>query len=221
MTFEAAIFDLDGTLLNTLEDIADAANSVLKKRGFPMHDLAAFRSFVGDGVNELVTRILPHEKQNDETIFACVDEFRETYDRHWDQKARLYEGIAEMLDQLTHKRLAMAILSNKPDDFTKKCVNKFFFNWNFEPVMGDQPGIPRKPAPEGALKIAAQLNITPAHILYVGDSDVDMKTATAAGMFSVGALWGFRTRNELVENGARKVISHPRELPALLEKAGP
>ncbi len=216
MTFKAVIFDLDGTLLNTLEDIADAANRVLQKQGFPVHDSAAFRHFVGDGVRALITRILPEEKRHPATIHAFVNEFRRIYSRHWDQKTKPYEGIADLLNQLTRKRIALAVLSNKPDDFTKKCVNKFFSQRHFEVVMGDQKDVQRKPDPQGALKISDALNLPPEQILYLGDSDVDMKTALSAGMFPVGALWGYRSMNELIENGAQKVISHPAELLTLL-----
>ena len=212
----AVIFDLDGTLLNTLEDIANSANSVLESHGFPTHEIYEYRNFVGDGINMLITRVLPQDKQNDDTIRACVKAFREVYSRNWKVKTKPYDGVAEMLDELSARRLKLAVLSNKPDDFTKKCVDGLLPKWNFAIVLGYHSGSLRKPDPTGARQIAEYLNISPSHILYLGDSDVDMQTASAAGMFPVGALWGFRSMGELRASGARAVIERPQELLTLL-----
>ncbi|MBW2217331.1 MAG: HAD family hydrolase [Deltaproteobacteria bacterium] len=216
MNFKAVIFDLDGTLLDTLEDIADAANHVLSHRGFPNYDTDAYRHFVGDGINILFTRVLPEEKQNEEAVFECVQAFREAYGHHWNIKTKPYDGVPEMLDGLTARGLKMAVLSNKPDDFAKKCVAELLSKWRFEVVSGFRNGIPPKPDPGGALQIAEILDIEPEQILYLGDTDVDMKTAIAAGMFPVGALWGFRSVEELRNSGAEKVIALPQDLLHLI-----
>ena len=216
MNFKAVIFDLDGTLLDTLEDIADAVNHVLAKRGFPTHDTDAYRHFVGDGVNILLTRVLPEKKQNEEVVAECVKAFREAYGHYWNVRTKPYDGVPEMLDGLTARGLKMAVLSNKPDDFAKKCVAELLSTWRFEIVFGFHNGIPRKPHPGGALQIAELLDTGPEHILYLGDTDVDMKTATAAGMFPVGALWGFRSVEELRNSGAEKVIARPQDLLQLV-----
>ena len=216
MQFMAVIFDLDGTLLNTLEDIANSANSVLASHDFPTHNIYDYRNFVGDGINMLITRVLPEDKRNDDTIRKCVNAFREAYRRNWNVKTKPYDGVAEMLDELSARRLKLAVLSNKPDDFTKKCVAGLLPKWNFTMVLGYHSGALRKPDPTGARQIAEYLSLSPAHILYLGDSDVDMKTASAAGMFPVGALWGFRSMEELRAGGARAVIERPQELLTLL-----
>jgi phosphoglycolate phosphatase len=216
MNFKAVIFDLDGTLLDTLEDIADAANHVLSQRGFPTHDTDAYRHFVGDGVNILLTRVLPEKNQNEEVVAECVQAFREAYGHHWNVRTRPYEGVPEMLDGLTAKGLKMAVLSNKPDDFAKKCVAELLSKWRFEVVFGFHNGIPPKPDPGGALQIAELMDTEPEQILYLGDTDVDMKTALAAGMFPVGALWGFRSVEELRNSGAETVIALPQDLLPLV-----
>ncbi|MCL0061042.1 HAD family hydrolase [Dehalococcoidia bacterium] len=221
MRFEAVVFDLDGTLLDTLEDIADSANAVLAKRHFPTHNVEDYRYFVGDGLPTLLSRILPQESRNDNIIKECVQRFREEYGRNWNVKTKPYDGVAEMLDALAVRHLKMAVLSNKPDDFTKKCVVELLPKWTFEIVLGLHSGIPPKPDPTGAHQVADYLSIPPSQILYVGDSAIDMKTAIAAGMYPLGVLWGFRSREELEDNGARTLIERPQEILALLSHCAP
>jgi phosphoglycolate phosphatase len=212
MSFRAAIFDLDGTLLNTLEDIAAAANRVLSDLGLPGHPIDDYRYFVGDGVPKLMSRVLPADRRQEETIAACVKAFRLDYGHNWNVRTRPYDGIPEMLDQLSSRGLKLAVLSNKPDDVTKLCVRDILPAWRFEVVRGWIEGGPRKPDPASAIEIALQLNLPREEILYVGDTAVDMRTAERAGMFGVGALWGFRTREELEENGARAVVERPEQV---------
>jgi len=212
MGFQAVIFDLDGTLLNTLADIADSANSVLSRHGFPTHVSDAYRYFIGDGVTMLMTRALPAEERTDDVVADCATGFRETYHRTWNVNTRPYMGIAELLDALSARDVKMAVLSNKPDDFTRLCVHEFLADWPFEIILGLRHGVPQKPDPTGALEIAEHLGMSPDRILYLGDSAVDMKTAVNAGMFPMGALWGFRPLEELLENGAQAVIKEPMEL---------
>lgn len=216
MNFKAVIFDLDGTLLNTLGDIADAANHVLQQGGFPTHETDAYRHFVGDGVKILFSRVLPVEKQSEELVAECVAAFREAYGHYWNVKTKPYDGIPDMLDGLTEKGFKMAVLSNKPDDFAKKCVKELLSKWHFKVVYGAQDGTPRKPHPGTALQIARLIGIEPDHILYLGDTAIDMKTAVAAGMYPVGALWGFRSVEELKNAGAEKVIALPQDLLRLI-----
>lgn len=215
MDFKAVIFDLDGTLLDTLEDIADAMNSVLGKHGCPLHETDAYRHFVGDGVYRLVERVLPEVKRDDETVAEFVEAYREAYGKNWNSKTRPYAGIPEMLEDLAARRLKLAVLSNKPDEFANRCVNEFLSRWSFHKVLGYREEIPQKPDPAGAFKIAESLHIQPGKILYLGDTSVDMKTAVAAGMYPVGALWGFRSFEELLGAGARKLIEKPQELLTL------
>ena len=216
MTIQAVIFDLDGTLLDTLEDIADSTNSILAQRNFPLHDLAAYRRYVGDGLGMLVERALPEGKRTATTIDECVQAFRDEYAVNWNNKTKPYSGIFEMLDALTARHLKLAVLSNKPDDFTKRCVGEYLAQWPFEIVKGLNSSTPPKPDPTGAKQIAVHLKIQPSDILFLGDSGTDMKTAIAAGMFPVGALWGFKPRVELEYDGVQALIEHPKKLLTLI-----
>lgn len=216
MEFKAILFDLDGTLLDTLEDLGNSVNRVLAERGFPVHDLDRYRYFVGDGVLMLITRALPKQKQKNDVIHACVDAFQKDYSQNWMAKTRLYDGIAEMLDELIVQNMKLAVLSNKPHKFTKRCVDELLSNWKFEIVLGQRDNVPRKPSPEGALEIVENLNTKPENVLYLGDSAVDMQTAVAAGMFPVGVLWGFRSMKELQDAGAKVLIERPSEVLPLL-----
>lgn len=216
MTYKAILFDLDGTLLDTLEDLGNSVNSVLAARGLPTHTLDEYRYFVGDGTAMLITRALPQGKRNDETVRACLEELREAYGRNWNVNTRPYEGIPEMLDALTEHGLKMAVLSNKQHEFTKLCVADLLSDWTFDVVFGQRDEVRRKPDPAGALEVAERLKLPPADFFYLGDSAVDMKTATAAGMFPVGVLWGFRPAEELKEAGAQALIERPSEILNLL-----
>ena len=216
MCFEAILFDLDGTLLDTLEDLGNAANRVLEKYDFPTHTMADYRYFVGDGVVTLMNRALPEDKRNNDTIQICVKTFREEYGKSWNVKTRPYDGVPEMLDALVTHGLKMAVLSNKPDEFTKLCVTEFLPKWAFDMVIGQHNSLPLKPDPAGALEIVKCLDVPPSNFIYLGDTAIDMKTAVAAGMYPVGALWGFRTEKELLENGAQALIKRPQEILTLL-----
>jgi phosphoglycolate phosphatase len=217
MRYKAILFDLDGTLLDTLEDLSNAANRALARKGFPIHDVDTYRYLVGDGAVMLISRALPEDKRNADTIRVCVQAFREEYSRSWNVKTKVYDGVAEMLDALVAYGLKMAVLSNKPDDFTKRCVSEFLSNWTFDMILGQIDSLPPKPDPSGAREIAKRLNVPPLNFIYLGDTAIDMKTAVAAGMFPVGALWGFRTGKELRENGAQALIKKPQELIDLLD----
>lgn len=214
------IFDLDGTLLDTLEDLGNAVNHVLEENGFPIHTLDTYRYFVGDGTAMLIHRALPENKRNEDTVRICVQSFRKEYDKNWNVKTKPYDGVAEMLDILTAHKVKMAILSNKPDDFTKRCVARFLPNWTFDMILGQNTVFPLKPHPAGALEIAKYLNTPPSHCIYLGDTATDMKTAIAAGMFPVGVLWGFRTKKELRENGAQAIIKKPQDILNIVTLTG-
>lgn len=216
MPFKAAIFDLDGTLLDTLEDIAHAANRVLTGFGYPTHPIDDYRYFVGDGVPKLISRVLPEDVRDEKAFTNCVAAFREDYGRNWKVRTKPYDGIPEMLDGISALGLKLAVLSNKPDDVTKLCVRDILPAWQFEIVQGWIEGVPRKPDPTMAKEIATRLGHPGEEILYLGDTAIDMKTAKGAGMFGVGALWGFRTRDELEENGARATVERPEDVLDLL-----
>jgi phosphoglycolate phosphatase len=212
MNFKAVIFDMDGTLLDTLADLADSMNQVLKNLGFPEHPREAYKYFVGQGMDILVRKALPPEHLNESLIPQCIEAMREEYGKIWDRNTRPYPGIPELLDALTQRKIPMAILSNKPHDFTRFVAAKLLAKWTFPVILGARPGVPKKPDPAGALEIADILKLSPKEILYLGDTGTDMQTANAAGMFPVGVLWGFRTKSELLAEGAKVLIKHPQEL---------
>jgi len=212
MTFSAVLFDLDGTLINTLADIGNGVNYILRKYQYPEHGTQVYKQFIGDGVRELIKRALPDGVADDETITRYVAEFESYYDANYDVDTTLYPGVRELLDFLTEKNVQLSVLSNKPYDLTRKCVSGLLGKWSFEEVLGPKEGIPKKPDPYGAKCIVEKLSVAPEQFLYLGDSGVDMKTATSVGMYPVGALWGFRSKEELLAGGAKKIISHPAEL---------
>lgn len=212
MRYQAVLFDLDGTLLDTLEDLATAANRVLAARGLPVHPVAAYRTFVGDGLPTLVERMLPAHLRATAMVAEAVAAFTEEYGRNWHERSAPYPGIEALLEQLTVAGVRLSILSNKPDGFTRLCVHRLLPRFHFEPLLGQRAGVPKKPDPAAALEIARRLELRPADILYVGDSGVDMRTARAAGMEPVGVLWGFRDQVELRQAGAHRLVARPEEL---------
>ena len=205
--------DLDGTLLDTLQDLADSMNSTLSHFGFPVHESEKYRYFVGDGMENLIKRSIPDSAKNDPRLISrCLEMMRQTYGLNWNAKSRPYPGIPELLDALSARAMKMAVLSNKPHEFTLRTVEGLLGDWRFDAVTGERPSIPRKPDPSSALEIANRLGVEPAGFIYLGDTATDMKTANAAGMYAVGALWGFRDAEELIAGGAKKLISKPSEL---------
>ncbi|MEO0185183.1 MAG: HAD family hydrolase [candidate division WOR-3 bacterium] len=212
MKFNAVLFDLDGTLLDTIKDIAESMNAVLTKlkfRTFPVND---YRYFVGEGMEILCRRVIPRDSHSKEIIGKCVEMMKSEYQKNWLNNTKPYPGIPELLFELSKRNIKMAVLSNKPDAFTKIFVQKLLPDIRFSIVLGETKDLPKKPAPDGALQIAQILQIPPEDFLYLGDSNIDMKTAVSAGMYPVGALWGFRTADELLSAGAKRLIKKPEEL---------
>lgn len=209
MTYDAVIFDLDGTLLDTLADIGDAVNKALQDRGFPSHPIEKYREFIGDGSRLLVTRALPADQRTENIISECLEAYSEAYGRNFANATRIYDGIPKLMDELTRRHVRLSVLSNKQHDLTVKCVNHFLSNWHFDAVLGLRHSVPRKPDPTGALKIAAAIGVPCAKIAFLGDSGTDMETARAAGMLPVGVSWGMRSETELESSGAAVIIDHP------------
>ena len=214
MTIRAVLFDLDGTLADSLADLATATNGALAQLGCPTHPVESYRYMVGDGARELCARALPADKQGlqDEVLRRM----RQHYDRHCFDLTKLYAGIPELISALAERRHRLAVLSNKPDDFTQRMIAHYFQPSPFAVVRGQLPNVPLKPDPTAAQQIAQELGIPPAHWLYLGDTNTDMRTARAAGMHAVGVLWGFRARDELVESGAEHIVARPEDVLALL-----
>ncbi len=210
--FKAVVFDLDGTLLDTIDDLGDSMNSVLEEMGYPLHTIPEYKILVGKGLRNLVTNVLPPEQRSGETIDTCLDKMFMVYGSRWGEKTLLYQGIPELLDELSARNIRLAVLSNKNHIITLKVADKYLKKWNFDAIFGERPDVPRKPDPAAAFEIIDILKILAGEIIYLGDSGSDMVTAINAGMFPVGALWGYRDAAELAESGAKVLISTPSEL---------
>lgn len=218
MSFRAVLFDLDGTLLDSLADIGESMNAALVEHGYPSHPIAAYKRMVGDGVAMLTRRALPEGHRDDETIAACARAMRRVYAERWRTETRPYAGIHDLVDELRKRGMVLAVLSNKPDDFTRTVIEHYFGSGRFARVVGERAGIPRKPDPAAALTIARELDVEPADWLYVGDTDTDMRTAVGARMHPVGAAWGFRPVEELTRSGAREIADHPADVLRILDR---
>ena len=212
MKYRAVLFDLDGTLLNTLQDIADSVNKGLAYLGFPQHRTETYKGLIGEGRDVLVLRALPENHRDNDMGQKLLTNVNAEYAIHWADHTRPYPGIPELLDTLITNGIKIAVLSNKADDLTNICVTRLLSRWGFALIAGSKPSVPNKPDPTAALQIAKQLDIRPSQFLYLGDSGIDMKTANSAGMYPVGALWGFRSAKELLAAGAKTLIAYPEEL---------
>lgn len=212
MAFKAVIFDLDGTLLDTIDDLSDSMNAVLKNNGFPTYGIDKYKYFVGNGMKNLVKRAIPAGNYTDDEIEEYLRQMKEQYALNWAAKTKPYPGIPELLCKLENLHIPKAVLSNKAHEFTVDVIRTLLPHWHFDFVYGEREGITRKPDPSGALEIAKEFGIKPSEIVFIGDTKVDMITAKNAGMYAVGVLWGFREEKELLENGSDKIIGDPLEL---------
>jgi phosphoglycolate phosphatase len=211
------IFDLDGTLLNTLEDIAQAMNTALHALGAPAHPVENYRNLVGKGLEVLAFKVLPENRRDPATVNECVTAMRKEYGRIWAKTTTPYPGITELLVLLAERKIKTAVLSNKTDDFAKTTVAHFFPLHRFEMVRGSSKEFPNKPEPSGALHIASQMGVPPEECVFIGDSDIDMQTACNAGMYPIGVLWGFREAEELLRSGAKLLVHTPAEIITKLD----
>ncbi|MBI9059838.1 MAG: HAD family hydrolase [Labilibaculum sp.] len=210
--YKGVVFDLDGTLANSIEDIADSMNKVLQEKNLDTHDYITYKTFVGRGIKSLVENALPKSHRDASFIEESFQRMMKVYDDNCIAKTALYPGISDLLNSLRDRNLKIAIFSNKANELTQKVVNVLLANWQLEMVIGAGGDIPRKPDPKGALLISEKMGIAPEELMYVGDSGVDMETANNSGMHAVGVLWGFRDMEELLENGAQTIIHHPMDL---------
>ena len=210
------IFDLDGTLLNTLADLANSANHTMEQMGYPAHSVESFRYFVGNGVPKLLERCLPEDKRTEENIQTARNIFAEHYNVHFADKTKPYDGVAELLEKLKESGVKMAVASNKSDEFTVSLVKRFFGN-AFDMVQGGKADVPKKPAPDIVYGIMDRLRAVPENTYFAGDSNVDMYTAKNAGIKAIGCLWGFRTKEELLEGGADFLAESPADIYKILE----
>ena len=217
MNYSAIIFDLDGTLLNTIDDLANAMNFVLEQHLFPTHDVEKYKYFVGNGMENLTRRALPSTCKDESVIATCLEEFQTRYSETWHLCTKPYPGIVELLDALEALGIKMSILSNKNDQFTQVMIDYYFGLDRFDFVYGARVDVPKKPDPTAALEIASRSSILPSAYLYLGDSGVDMQTANSAGMFALGATWGFRKKEEMEEFGVKRLIYDPLEIVELIK----
>ena len=211
MKTKGIIFDLDGTLLDSLEEIAQSMNEVLKEFNLPTHPLSSYNQFVGDGALYLIQRAVP-KKSSAQLIDSILTRYLEVYNQSLCDTTQPYEGIYELLKALNSLPIQLGILSNKPHLFTLKYAQTLFGEFNFSQVHGQKQDVPKKPHPQGALSIANAFNLASQEILFVGDTPTDIHTAHNANMKSIGVLWGFRTKEELQEAQADYLVQHPLEI---------
>lgn len=216
MNTKLVIFDLDGTLLNTIGDLAVACNAMLALRALPQHTYEEYCHFVGNGILRLVERALPEPLRTPENVALARADFVKYYTEHIDVHTKPYAGIPELIDELHRRGILLAVASNKFQAGTEKLIRLFFPTAPFAVVFGQREGVPLKPDPAVVGEILARTGVTREETLYVGDSGVDMETAAAAGVRSVGVTWGFRSREELVQAGAQHLVDHPAQITALL-----
>lgn len=212
MKFRAVIFDLDGTLLDTLEDLADATNGMLRGLGYPEHKLKAYKYFVGNGFKELVKKALPESQRSEYNLARCVELLKLEYAKRWTNKTKVYSGIPELLEGLLDRGYQLNILSNKAHEATQQIAAKLLSSWRFNIVQGGRTDTPLKPDPTAARRMAALIGCSPQQILFLGDTAMDMQTAQTSGMYGIGVLWGFRAADELIAGGARILLARPQDL---------
>ncbi len=215
MKFSGVLFDLDGTLLNTIDDLAESMNYVLEKHGLPTHTIDAYKYFVGEGMECLVRKSIPLQVCTDDFVGVLFNEMKNTYQKRWNLKTKPYDGIIDVLMSIKNTGLHIGVLSNKIHDVTCETICYYFKEVDFDVVIGHRDFL-RKPSPEAALFIARQWGVLPERILYVGDSMVDMQTAANASMVAAGVVWGFRDKKELLENGARYILEKPSDILTIL-----
>lgn len=216
--YKGVIFDLDGTLIDTLADLAGSVNEALEKMGYPVWPVEDYRLKVGRGFRNLMENSVPEAvKKDDAIIDKMLQYFVEAYDRKYMEKSRPYEGIEKMLDKLVADGVRVAVNSNKRTDYTEKLITTIFPDIPFVGVFGERKGVPKKPDPASALELCGMMGLKPEQVLYVGDSSTDMKTGQNASMDTIGVVWGFRGYNELHENGASYIAQTAEDILKIVE----
>ena len=211
----AVIFDLDGTLLNTLGDLRAATNHALEVRGLPPHSMEEIRQFIGNGIRLLICRAMP-EGTPEAEIDAALDDFKAYYAAHIHDRTVPYDGIPQLLTALRKRDIKVAVLSNKIDSASQQLI-EYFFPEKTDVVFGEHVGVPRKPDPTSCRMVMQQLGVQPEQVLYVGDSGTDMQTAKNAGLYAVGVTWGFRSKEVLLKCGADVLVHRPEQILQILD----
>lgn len=209
-----AIFDLDGTLVNSLSDIAEATNYAMDKLGLPRHELSKFNYMVGDGLKLLIERALPQDKQD--RFDEAVKLYNDYYNKNYTVKTYAYEGITETLDKLKEMGVILAVASNKTDIFTQNVISHYFGGERFTLVCGKEADKPVKPDPWIVNNIIEKLKISKDDCVMIGDTSIDINTGKSAGIKTIGCLWGFRTKEELENAGADFIVEKPQDIVKIL-----
>jgi phosphoglycolate phosphatase len=216
---EAIFFDLDGTLIDSLPDLAVAVNCILAKLGFSGHEPSVYRECIGDGARALVERVLPAEVASDARVVdKALGLYQDFYGAGWRERTQVYPGIARLLAELESRRVVTGVISNKPHGFTKLCVEHFFPKNRFRVVLGQREEVPKKPDPTVGFEAMRLAGVSASCCAYVGDSGIDMRFANATGMAAIGVTWGFRGTEELRNQGAHAIVSSIEELGDLFCK---
>ncbi len=208
---DTIIFDLDGTLLDTITDIATSVNQILDKYHLPTHSIDTYKYFVGNGFAKLTRRAIPKDITG-ETFDNISKEMKDNYRNNCKSQTQPYEGIPELLKTLNDKNIKIAVLSNKPHEFVKPTMDAYFPDIQFEILLGARPNVPVKPAPDGVYEIIKKLNCQKEDCLFVGDTSIDIQTGVSAGLDAIGVLWGFRKKEELIDAGAKHIVDKPYQI---------
>ncbi|MFI3239652.1 MAG: HAD family hydrolase [Bacteroidales bacterium] len=211
-----AIFDLDGTLCSTLEDICNAANYALRTNGFPEHKLLMYSFFIGNGAGKLMLRILPEGHQNESNVQQLRKDFVEYYDKHCMEHTFAYDGVVQLLEELSAMGVKLAVASNKYQEAVEKMILAMFPNIKFDVILGNKVGYPLKPDPSILFNVIEQIDIPKKDTIYIGDSGVDMEAANRAAIDSIGVTWGYRQRNELILNRATYIVDSVSQIKDII-----
>ena len=213
---KAVLFDLDGTLANSLTDLATSTNYAIGQFGFEPRDKESFKYFAGDGMPKMIERALPENHNDNETVSKIMPVFLDYYGKHFCDHTKPYPGIEDLIDKLIARNIYVAVVTNKEQKMAEKVTEKLYGN-RFSLIIGKKPGIPPKPDPTVAFMAMEKLCVKPHECMFVGDSRMDVETGANSGAFPVGVLWGFRKYDELIAGGAERVIATPKELLAIID----
>ncbi len=209
---KAILFDLDGTLADSIKDLSTSTNLALEKNGYPTRQRAEFNYFVGDGMPKMIERALPETARDEDTVKKVLADFLAHYSHHYADKTSSYEGVPELVDTLKKQGLIVAVVTNKEQDMANVVVERLYGEGTFDLIFGKQEGLPAKPDPTATLLAMKQLGVEPQECVFLGDSGVDVLTGVRSGAVPVGELWGYRDEAELLENGAQYIIERPEQL---------
>ncbi len=213
---KAVLFDLDGTLVNSLDDLATSANSALETKGYPTHETEKYKYFVGHGMKNLMERVLPENHRSEAEILELLGIFLAHYSEHFADKTRPYDGIIPLLGALRQKNIKLGVVTNKADHMAQIIIKSLLGGY-FDYILGKRDEFPAKPDPAATLYAMKQLDVLPNECIFIGDSGMDAKNGVNCGAVPVGALWGFREKAELLENGAQYTVNAPLELLDIIE----